>query len=441
MPRQLVECVPNFSEGRDRAKLDAIASAVQGVPGVVLLDRESDGDHSRSVLTFAGPPEAVLQAALAAAAKAVEVIDLTRHQGAHPRIGAVDVVPFVPIEGVTIEDCVRLAERFGAGLWSRLKVPVYLYEAAARRPERTNLEAIRRGQFEALVREMGTEESRAPDIGEAVCHPTAGATVTGARKFLIAYNINLDTADVEVARKIAKTIRFSSGGFPCVKALGLPLASRNLAQVSMNLTDFERTPMHVVFEAVRREAERYGAGIAGSEIIGLVPRKAIEMAAGHFLGIENLHAGMVLENRLDDALSKRGGMTEVLAGVADGSVPLLKVALLSAAMAGALCGRLAHEAESPRQEFDDARRVFLEAAESSSATPSELLELWQRAGVMTRGITALREIQSLAGERGMALTLAAAAHSGLTGHLMRAIESIPDESTRQAMKARLEAFE
>jgi glutamate formiminotransferase len=301
MPRQLVECVPNFSEGRDIAKIDAIARSVAAVPEVALLDRESDADHNRSVLTFVGPPDAVAEAALRAVETAAALIDLTRHQGAHPRIGATDVVPFIPIEGVTLADCVSLAERVGHQIWNRLRIPVYFYEAAAKRPERVNLENIRRGQFEALLAEMPALLERRPDVGEAACHPTAGAVVVGARKFLIAYNINLGTADVAIAKRIAKTIRFSSGGFPCVKAMGVPLASRNLAQVSMNLTDFEQTPMHVVFEAVRQEAERYGVEVVGSEIVGLVPKKALEMAAGHFLRIENFKPELVLENRMAEA--------------------------------------------------------------------------------------------------------------------------------------------
>jgi glutamate formiminotransferase len=303
MPRQLVECVPNFSEGRDAGKIDAIVAAALAVPEVLLLDRAADADHNRSVLTFAGPPDAVAAAAFLAVEKAVSLIDLTKHRGAHPRIGAADVVPFIPIEGVTLEECVRLAERLGAEIWSKLKVPVYLYEAAARRGERTNLENIRRGQFEALVKEMGTVGARDPDIGDPICHPTAGATVTGARKFLIAYNINLNTPDVAIAKRIAKTIRFSSGGLRCVKAMGVMLASRNLAQVSINLTDFEQTPVHVVFEAVCREAARYGVTVAGSEIVGLIPRKAIELSAAYFLRYRNFRPEFVLENRLASALS------------------------------------------------------------------------------------------------------------------------------------------
>ena len=305
--RQLVECVPNFSEGRDAAKMDAIVQSIVSVPEVVLLDRESDADHNRSVLTFAGPPAAVAEAAFRSVEKAAALIDLTRQQGAHPRIGAADVVPFIPIEGVTLEDCVKLAERVGSEIWNKLRIPVYFYEAAARRPERVNLENIRRGQFEALLKEMGTVPERHPDVGDPVCHPTAGATVVGARKFLIAYNINLGTADVGIAKKIAKTIRFSSGGLRCVKAIGVALASRNLAQVSMNLTDFEQTPMHVVFEAVCREAERHGVPVVGSEIVGLVPRKALEMSAEYFLRFENFRPELVLENRIADAMASRGG--------------------------------------------------------------------------------------------------------------------------------------
>jgi glutamate formiminotransferase len=296
MPRQVVECVPNFSEGRDAAKIDAIAGAILSVPEVVLLDRESDADHNRCVITFVGPPAAVADAAFRSVEKAVSLIDLTKHQGAHPRIGAADVVPFIPIEGVTVEDCIKLAERVASDIWTKLKVPVYLYESAARQPDRVNLENIRRGQFEGLVKEMATVPARKPDIGDALVHPTAGATVVGVRKFLIAYNVNLGTPDVNIAKKIAKTIRFSSGGFRYVKSMGVMLEARNLAQVSINLTDFEQTPMHLVYETVRREAERFGVPVVGSEIVGLIPKKAIEMSADYFLRFENFAPGLVLEN-------------------------------------------------------------------------------------------------------------------------------------------------
>jgi len=305
MPRPLVECVPNFSEGRDAAKIDSIAQSIEAVPEIVLLDRESDADHNRCVLTFAGPPAAVAEAAFRSVERAAALIDLTKHQGAHPRMGAADVLPFIPIEGVTLDDCAKIAERVAHEIWNRLRIPVYLYGAAARRPERVNLENIRRGQFEALLAEMGTVPERDPDIGAPVCHPTAGAVAVGARKFLIAYNINLGTSDVAVAKRIARTIRFSSGGFRCVKAMGVMLASRNLAQVSINLTDFEVTPMHVVFEAVRREAERYGAPVVGTEIVGLIPRKAFEMSAEYFRRYGDLRPEAVLEDRIAEASGLR----------------------------------------------------------------------------------------------------------------------------------------
>jgi glutamate formiminotransferase / formiminotetrahydrofolate cyclodeaminase len=300
--RQLVESVPNFSEGRETAKLEAIVAAMREVPGVFVLDQESDPDHNRSVVTLAGEPEAVRQAVVHGVGKAAELIDLTRQTGAHPRIGATDVVPFVPIEGVTLEDCVTLARQAAQEIWERYHIPIYFYEAAAQRPDRTNLENIRKGQFEGLREEVPYNPDRAPDVGDRRLHPTAGATVVGARKFLIAYNINLNSADINIAKAIAKKIRFSSGGLPCVKAMGVDLRARHLAQVSMNLTDFETTPVHRVFEVVKREAEIRGVGIAGSEIIGLIPRRAIEMTADYFLKIENFSPALVLENRLEESL-------------------------------------------------------------------------------------------------------------------------------------------
>jgi glutamate formiminotransferase / formiminotetrahydrofolate cyclodeaminase len=300
--KQIVECVPNFSEGRDAAKVDAIVQTMREVSGAFVLDRESDADHNRSVVTLAGEPEAVAEAAIRAVGKAAELIDLTRQTGAHPRIGATDVVPFIPVRGVTLDDCVALAQKVAHEIWKRYRVPVYLYEAAARRPERKNLENIRKGQFEGLREEASRNLERAPDIGGPGLHSTAGATVVGARKFLIAYNINLDTPDVKIAKRIAKTIRFSSGGLPFVKAMGVDLRARNLAQVSMNLTDFEQTPIHVVFQAVKREAERHGAGILGSEIVGLIPRRALETTAESCLQIENFSPAQVFENRLEESL-------------------------------------------------------------------------------------------------------------------------------------------
>ena len=302
MPR-LIECVPNFSEGRDAAKIDALVAAMQSVSGVYVLDRESDADHNRCVITLAGEPEPVAEAALRGVGKALELIDLTKHSGAHPRLGATDVVPFIPVDGVSIEDCVALAKKVGAEIWSRYKIPVYFYESAAARPERVNLENVRKGQFEGIREEVLKNPGRAPDIGEARLHSTAGAVIVGARKFLIAYNINLNTPDVSVANKIAKAIRFSSGGLRYVKSMGVDLKARKVAQVSINMTDYEQTPLHRVFEMVRSEAARYGASIIGSEIVGLVPKRAIEMTADFYLKFENFSPAQVFENRLTAALA------------------------------------------------------------------------------------------------------------------------------------------
>src|SRR5947207_5141511 len=245
----LVECVPNFSEGRDKAKVDAIVEAMK-LDDVYLLDREMDADHNRCVITLAGEREAVQEAAIRGAGKAAELIDLTQHQGAHPRMGAADVVPFIPIEGISIEDCVAMARHAGEQIWKRYQIPVYLYEAAATTPERQNLENIRRGQFEGIRDEIATNPARRPDFGEPRVHPTAGATVVGARKALIAYNVFLNTADVDIAKKIAKAVRFSTGGLRFVKGAGFLV--RGLAHVSMNLTDFEQTPIHRGFEFLKR---------------------------------------------------------------------------------------------------------------------------------------------------------------------------------------------
>jgi glutamate formiminotransferase len=301
--KRLIECVPNFSEGRDPAKVDAIVAAMSSVPGVYVLDREMDADHHRCVITLAGELEAVGEAAILGTGKAMELIDLTKHSGAHPRVGATDVLPFIPIEGVTIEDCVALARRVGNEIWKRYRIPVFFYEAAATRPDRVNLENVRRGQFEGLREELKKNHDRQPDVGEPKLHPTAGVTVVGARKFLVAYNVNLNTSDISIANKIAKAIRFSSGGLRYVKSMGVELKARNLAQVSINLTDFEQTPMHRVYEMVKREAERYGVMPVGSEIVGLVPKKAIEMAADFFLQLENFSPAQVFENKLAAALS------------------------------------------------------------------------------------------------------------------------------------------
>jgi len=291
----LIECVPNFSEGRDVTIVNAIVDAMVR-PGVWLLDREMDADHNRCVITLVGELEAVATAVIDGVGKAAELIDLTKHKGAHPRLGATDVVPFIPIEGCTIEDCAALARRVGEEIWKQHAIPTYLYEAAAKTPERQNLENIRRGQFEGVRDSIATDPARKPDFGEARLHPTAGATVVGARKFLIAYNIFLNTSDVDIAKKVAKAVRQSSGGLRFVKGNGFLV--RGLAQVSMNLTDFEQTPVARVFEMVKREAERYGVTPLSSEIVGLIPKKALEDAAEWFLQVENFDNSLILENRL-----------------------------------------------------------------------------------------------------------------------------------------------
>jgi glutamate formiminotransferase len=308
----LVECVPNFSEGRDPAKVDAIVAAMK-VDGVFLLDREMDADHNRCVITLVGEREPIQEAAIRGVGKAAELIDLNQHQGAHPRMGAADVVPFIPIEGVSIEDCVAMARHVGEQIWKRYQIPVYLYEAAATLPERQNLENIRRGQFEGIRADIATNPARKPDFGEARVHPTAGATVVGARKFLIAYNVFLNTPDVEIAKKVAKAVRFSSGGLRFVKGAGFLV--RGLAQVSMNLTDFEQTPIHRVFELVKQEAARYGVTPVSSEIVGLIPKKALESAAEWFLQVENFDSSLILENRLSAVMSGKVAVGGLRAGV------------------------------------------------------------------------------------------------------------------------------
>ena len=468
MPRQIVECVPNFSEGRDAGKIDAIVQAALAVPEVVLLDREADADHNRSVLTFAGPPAAVADAAFRAVEKAVALIDLTVQQGAHPRIGAADVVPFVPIEGITLAECVQLAERLGGEIWSRLKVPVYLYEAAARRPERANLENIRRGQFEALLQEMGTVAARDPDIGDAVCHPTAGATVTGARKFLIAYNINLNTPDVAIAKRIARTIRFSSGGFRYVKAMGVMLTSRNLAQVSINLTDFEQTPMHVVFEAVRRESERYGVAVAGSEIVGLIPRKAIELSAEYFLRYENFRPELVLENRIASALSARGGLPGFLDALAAPSATPGggSAAAAAAAMSAALGSMVTRLAKLGSDAFEDDRRFFTEAVDRDAEAFHQVmlaykrpkaerapfveealhgaamvpLQVMERIHAMQQRLDAVEVPARFGSDLAVAKALAAAARSGALENVNINLDAIQDEDFKTAVAARMQAL-
>ena len=296
MPR-IIEAVPNVSEGRRADVVEEAVAALKRAPGVRLLDAQSDKDHNRSVLTVVGEEKGLTAAILGLFETALSRIDLRSHEGEHPRLGAVDVVPFIPIEGVTMAECVDLAREVGKAVADRFGVPVYLYEEAASAPHRRNLEDVRRGQFEGLAEKM-KDPLWTPDFGPRAPHPSGGAAAIGARMPLIAYNINLGTADLEVAKRIAKAIRHSGGGYRFVTAMGVMLAERGLAQVSINMTDFKRTPLHRVFETVRAEAERYGVAVVGSEIVGLVPSEALLDAAGHFLRLEGFSPSQVLERKI-----------------------------------------------------------------------------------------------------------------------------------------------
>ena len=294
----LIECVPNVSEGRNTELIASLAEGIRLTTGVRLLDHSSDTSHNRSVFTLVGGPDALEAAVLTLVASATAGIDLRAQRGEHPRIGAVDVVPFVPLQGASMADCVALARRVGARVAERFSIPVYLYEEAADNPTRTRLEDIRRGGFEGLAAKMA-DPAWAPDFGPATPHPSAGATVVGARRILIAFNVNLATDRLEVARQIAATIRTSSGGYPCVKAMGVALADRGIVQVSMNLTNYEITSMRQVFDAIAREADRLGVSILGSEVVGLVPAAALSDATRRHLQLEHFRPEQILESALN----------------------------------------------------------------------------------------------------------------------------------------------
>lgn len=296
--RKIVECVPNFSEGRRPEVIEKIVNVIKSVNGVSMLDQEMDKDHNRAVLSFVGEPEAAFEAAFKAVKTAAELIDLNKHQGEHPRIGATDVVPFVPISGVTQEECIELAKRLAKKIADELSIPTYLYELAATRPDRTDLAVIRKGEFEGLREAIRTDPDRAPDFGRPELHPTAGATVVGVRAPLIAFNVNLGTTDVKVAERIAKAIRFRDGGFRYAKALGFAVKEKGCVQVSINMTDYTKTPLYRVFETVRREAQRWGVTVLESEIVGLVPQGALNACARYYLQLNSFKRDQILENRL-----------------------------------------------------------------------------------------------------------------------------------------------
>ncbi len=293
-----MECVPNFSEGRLREVIDSIRKAAEAVPGVTILDCENDPSHNRMVLTFVGPPEAVKEAALASSAEAIKSIDLRTHKGEHPRMGAVDVVPFVPIRDVTMEECITLAKEFALEYSKRFNVPVFLYEYAATRPERKDLAKVREGQFEGLRELIGKDPAKDPDYGPKTIHPTAGATAVGARPILIAYNVNLKSSDLSIAKKIAHMVRGRDGGLPTVKALGFELHDRSIVQVSMNITDYKVSSVTRAFEEVSKKAREFGVEVLESEIVGLVPTDALVEAADKYLKLANFSPNQIIENRI-----------------------------------------------------------------------------------------------------------------------------------------------
>jgi len=461
--KRLVECVPNFSEGRDPAVVDDIVEALRSVPGVLVLDCEMDPDHHRSVITFAAPVEVVGEAAVRAAGRAAERIDLRHHSGQHPRIGATDVIPFVPLEDVTMEECVAIAHRTGEEIWRRCQIPIYYYEAAARDPERAALEKIRRGQFEGLREEVLTSPSRRPDVGGPGLHPTAGATVVGARKSLLAYNIYLDTADVAAAKRIARKIRTSSGGLPAVKAMGLLVGGR--AQVSMNLTDFETTGLQEVFEAVRRE----GVPIASSEIIGLIPKKALEAAAAASLRIEPFHPDLILENRL--AAAAPSGLGEFLHQIAaptptpGGGSAAAAAAAMAASLGEMVAGLSAKKnlpgaaplldpLRSAREFFEQAvdrdaaaydavRRAWRASPEQKEAAlrgaATVPLEVYERAAAVTALLQQLRDIapSALRSDLDTADALLHAARTGARANVEANLAALQDAAFRRTAQEKL----
>ncbi|MGI5861239.1 MAG: glutamate formimidoyltransferase [Myxococcales bacterium] len=351
--KRIVECVPNFSEGRRPEVVDQIVAAIRSVPGVTLLDKEMDANHNRAVVTFVGDTEPVLEAAFRGAQKARELIDLTKHTGEHPRMGAMDVCPFIPISGVTDEECIELAKRLGRRMAEELNIPVYLYELAAQHPDRVDLASVRKGQFEGIREAIKTDPSRKPDFGPSEVHPTAGATAVGARFPLVAYNVNLNTPDVEIAKKIAKALRFRDGGFRYAKAMGFKIEEKNCAQVSINMTNYTGTGLHRAFEFVKREAERYGVGVRESEIIGLVPQQALIDAATWYLQIDSFKNDQILESKLVEAGQSLTDFLEEMAAPTPtpggGSASALSGAVgasLLAMVAGLTSGKKGYEAVS-----------------------------------------------------------------------------------------------
>jgi glutamate formiminotransferase/formiminotetrahydrofolate cyclodeaminase len=482
---ELVECVPNFSEGRNRSVVQAIAAEISHDRSIRLLDQEMNADHNRSVVTFVGEAEAVLEAAVRGVRKAAELIDMRRHRGEHPRMGATDVLPFVPVGSTTLERCVELARRAGERIGTELQIPVYLYEAAATRPARQNLADVRRGEYEGLAAAIGTDPERIPDYGPTAIHPSAGATAVGARLPLLAFNVNLGTGDAEVARRIAKAIRFQSGGLRYVKALGFELRERGIVQVSMNLVNTWGTPIHRVFALIRDEAERHGVPIVGSEVVGLVCQDALIDVAEHALRLENFSREQILENRLARHLGAvEQAVPEFLDEVAS-SAPTPgggSVSALAGALAGALGTMVARltigkkryaeheeamkaverETESLRRELTDliaedarAYEAFRAAGKMSQRTPEEvatrasaLTEAARRAAQVplrtaetcVRALEQLEIVARLGNENAVSDAGVAAwlARSGAEGAALNVKINLPDvpEGERAELEAR-----
>lgn len=405
MPR-LVECVPNFSEGRRREVVEELIQAIAEVPGVLMLDHEMDPDHNRSVLTFAGEPEPVAEAAFRVAKKASELLDLNHHQGQHPRMGALDVLPFVPVEGVTLDDCAELARRVGKRIGETLQIPVFLYEAAASRPDRVSLADVRRGEFEGLRERIGKDEGRTPDFGPNAIHPTAGATAVGARRFLVAFNANLDTGDVRVAKAIAASVREQSGGLKNVRALGFSIEGGRRAQVSMNLVNTEATPIHRVMALVRDVAARHGARVQGCEVVGLIPEAAMLEVAEHALQLEGFRRDQVLELRLKQPpLTEAVTLASFFDAVAGptptpgGGTVAATVAALAAALAAMVAnltiGKKKHAAAEPamralKHDAERLRRELMGLARADSEAFEQVLRT-RRLPQTTAEETATRE--------------------------------------------------
>jgi len=390
---RFVECVPNFSEGRRAEVVEAICARLRAVPGVRLLDVEMDASHHRAVVTFVGPPEAVAEAAFRAAEEAARWIDMREHRGAHPRIGATDVIPFVPLRGVTMEECVELARRVGERIGRELGIPVYLYGEAATRPERRDLATIRRGEYEALVHEIAVDPDRAPDYGPAVVGP-AGATAVGARPVLIAYNVYLGTSDMEIARAIARAVRHSSGGLRYVQALGVAVDRPGQVQVSMNLTDYRRTPIHRVMALIRDEAARYGVPVVESEIVGLVPAEALIDAARHVLQLHHLAPEQVLENRLqaEEETGLAGALPREFLSLVAAGTPAPgggSVAALAGALAAAL-GRMVANLTAGKKRYADVAPEMRELDATLARLQEELLTLVVRDAESYQGILEAR---------------------------------------------------